>query len=326
MENLNMKETKNFQGFQFYKFVVEEGEEAQRLDTYLVRKFTELNNELSRSRIKKLIEEEMIKVNEKLVKPSYKIKKGDVVEVVIPPKEELELEPEDVPFNILYEDEHIVVINKPAGVVVHPAPGHFKSTLVHGLLKKLKNLSGVGDKLRPGIVHRLDKDTSGVMIVAKNDIAHKKLIAQFKNRKIYKEYLTICFGVPEKKVFKVSANIARHPVNRKKMGVFPHGREAETLFEVKEEFKKASLILAKPLTGRTHQIRVHLSYIGHPILGDPLYGGLKHGIPLPQRLMLHAYKISFLHPITGETLTFSAPIPQDFEDYLKILKKIFLEH
>jgi len=299
-----------------YQFNVEKKEAGERLDVYLRQRLSEL----SRSRIKTLIEENFIKVNGKETKASHRVKPGEIIEVVIPPEEEPSLEPEDVPFRIIYEDEHLAVIEKPAGVVVHPAPGHKTGTLVHGLLKRLKGLSGIGGELRPGIVHRLDKETSGIMLVAKNDLAHRRLVQAFKNRLIHKEYLAIAYGVPERKFFKIKAPIGRHPVNRKKMTVISSGREAETIFEVKEAFKKASLIFARPLTGRTHQIRVHLSYIGHPILGDPIYGGLKHGLPKPPRLMLHAYKISFSHPATEEPMEFFADLPEDFEKYLQTLK------
>ncbi len=299
-----------------FQIVVEEKEAGERLDVFLRQKLPEL----SRSRIKALIEEKFVKVNGKETKASYKVKPTELIEVVIPPEEEPSLEPEDVPFEVLYEDEHIAVIEKPAGVVVHPAPGHKTGTLVHGLLKRLKGLSGIGGELRPGIVHRLDKDTSGIMLIAKNDLAHKRLVQAFKNRLIHKEYFAIAYGVPGQKQFKIKAPIGRHPVNRKKMAVVSSGREAETIFEVKKAFKKASLILAKPLTGRTHQIRVHLSYIGHPILGDPIYGGLKHGLPKPPRLMLHAFKISFSHPATEEPMEFCSKLPEDFETYMQALK------
>jgi 23S rRNA pseudouridine1911/1915/1917 synthase len=300
----------------FYSFQIEKGEEGERLDTFLRNRLADL----SRSRIKTLIEEGVIKVNGRQVKASYKVKQGELVEVRVPVEKEPVLEPQDVPFRIIYEDEHLAVIEKPAGVVVHPAPGHKEGTLVHGLLKRLKDLSGIGGKLRPGIVHRLDKETSGIMLVAKNDISHRKLVEAFKNREIHKEYFALVYGVPELKAFKVEASIGRHPVNRKKMAVLPSGREAVTLFEVKESFKKASLVLAKPLTGRTHQIRVHLSYKGHPILGDPVYGGLKHNIPKPPRLMLHAWKISFVHPLKEKWVEFTSPIPEDFENYMEKLK------
>jgi len=301
----------------YLSFFVNPEEEKIRIDQFLKAKISEL----SRSRIQKLIEEGYVKVGGKLCKPSYKIKAGEKIDIIIPPEKKIELEPEEVPFEIIYEDKDIAVINKPAGLVVHPAPGHFEHTLVHGLLLKLKDLSGIGGKIRPGIVHRLDKDTSGIMVIAKNDFSHTKLIEAFKKREIDKVYLALIYRTPDKKQGKIEAPIGRHPVNRKKMTILKTGRPAITFFKVLKKFNKASFVIAKPLTGRTHQIRVHFSYIGHPVLGDPLYGGLKHNIPLPKRTMLHACKITFIHPRTQKKLTFSAPLPEDFKNYILCLLK-----
>lgn len=301
-----------------YLFEVSPDEEKKRLDVFIKEKIPEL----SRNRIQALIKESHILVNSKSIKASYKIKKGDKIKVIIPPDEEIDIKPKEVPFEILYEDEDIAVINKPSGVVVHPAPGHRDDTLVHGLLLKLKNLSGIGGKIRPGIVHRLDKDTSGVMLVAKNDFSHKKLVEAFKERLIRKKYITLVYGKLEQKRGKIETYIKRHSVNRKKMAVSKEGKIAITLYEVIEEFNKASLIYAKPVTGRTHQIRVHFSHMGHPVLGDPIYGGLKHDIPKPPRLMLHAYEISFEHPRTNQKMVFRASIPEEFEKYIETLKKL----
>jgi 23S rRNA pseudouridine1911/1915/1917 synthase len=286
------------------------------LDVYLRAKLPDL----SRERIKNLIEEGFILVEGKSVKPSYKLKGGEQVLVRIPVEKEYSLQPKEVPFEILYEDEDLAVIYKPAGIVVHPAPGHLDDTLVHGLLLKLRSLSGVGGELRPGIVHRLDKDTSGVMLVAKNDFAHKKLTQDFKERRVEKEYLAIVYGRLTQKEGTLDFPIGRHPVQRKKMAVVKEGRQALTKYKVLKLFKKATLVLAKPVTGRTHQLRVHFSHIGHPILGDPIYGGLKPDVPRPERLMLHAYRISFEHPRTGAHLTFTKDPPEDFEGYLKLLE------
>jgi len=299
-----------------HTFVVEGEAKGERLDVYLRAKLPDL----SRERIKSLIEEGFILVEGKSVKPSYKLKGGEQVLVRIPVEKEYSLQPKEVPFEILYEDEDLAVIYKPAGIVVHPAPGHLDDTLVHGLLLKLRSLSGVGGELRPGIVHRLDKDTSGVMLVAKNDFAHKKLTQDFKERRVEKEYLAILYGKLTQKEGTLDFPIGRHPVQRKKMAVVKEGRQALTKYQVLKLFKKASLVLAKPLTGRTHQLRVHFSHIGHPILGDPIYGGLKPDIPRPERLMLHAYRISFEHPRTGAHLTFAKDPPEDFERYLKLLE------
>jgi ribosomal large subunit pseudouridine synthase D (EC 5.4.99.-) len=299
-----------------HSFVVEDEAKGERFDVYLRAKLSDL----SRERIKNLIEEGFILVEGKSVKPSYKLKGGEQVLVRIPVEKEYSLQPKEVPFEILYEDEDLAVIYKPAGIVVHPAPGHLDDTLVHGLLLKLRSLSGVGGELRPGIVHRLDKDTSGVMLVAKNDFAHKKLTQDFKERRVEKEYLAIVYGRLTPKEGTLDFPIGRHPVQRKRMAVVKEGRQALTKYKVLKLFKKATLVLAKPLTGRTHQLRVHFSHIGHPILGDPIYGGLKPDVPRPERLMLHAYRISFEHPRTGSHLTFTKDPPEDFERYLKLLE------
>jgi 23S rRNA pseudouridine1911/1915/1917 synthase len=299
-----------------HSFVVEDEAKGERFDVYLRAKLPDL----SRERIKNLIEEGFILVEGKSVKPSYKLKGGEQVLVRIPVEKEYSLQPKEVPFEILYEDEDLAVIYKPAGIVVHPAPGHLDDTLVHGLLLKLRSLSGVGGELRPGIVHRLDKDTSGVMLVAKNDFAHKKLTQDFKERRVEKEYLAIVYGKLTQKEGTLDFLIGRHPVQRKRMAVVKEGRQALTKYKVLKLFKKATLVLAKPVTGRTHQLRVHFSHIGHPILGDPIYGGLKPDVPRPERLMLHAYRISFEHPRTDAHLTFTKDPPEDFEGYLKLLE------
>ncbi len=309
--------------FSFYKkiytFEVTEEEAGQRLDQFLKKKLPLL----SRNRIQTLIEDKHILVNENPVKASYKVKKGDRIITKIPPDKELEIIPQEVPFEILYEDEDLAVIFKPAGLVVHPAVGNWEKTLVHGLVSKLKNLSGVGGKLRPGILHRLDKETSGVMLVAKNDFAHQKLVETFKKREIEKIYYALAYGHPNFYEKTVETYIGRHPVYRKKMAVLKEkGRLAITWIKVLELLFKSCLILVKPLTGRTHQIRVHLSFLGHPILGDPIYGGLKYGLPPPPRLMLHAYQISFFHPRSLKKLTFKVEPPEDFKSYLEILKNI----
>ncbi|AEH22274.1 pseudouridine synthase, RluA family [Thermodesulfobacterium geofontis OPF15] len=301
---------------QEYLFEVSPEDEAKRLDIFIKEKLPQL----SRSRIQTLIKENYVLVNFKPSKASYKIKRGEKIKVFIPPDREIEIQPRDIPFEIIYEDEDIAVINKPSGIVVHPAPGHYDDTLVHGLILKLKNLSGIGGKIRPGIVHRLDKDTSGIMLVAKNDFAHKKLVEAFKERLIEKNYIALVYGRLTQKKGKIETFIGRHPIARKKMAVLKEGKLAITFYEVLEIFNKASLVLAKPVTGRTHQIRVQFSYIGHPILGDPIYGGLKHNLPKPPRLMLHAYEIVFKHPRTNEEMKFRVPIPEEFQSYIEKLK------
>jgi 23S rRNA pseudouridine1911/1915/1917 synthase len=301
---------------QEYLFEVSPEDEAKRLDIFIKEKLPQL----SRSRIQTLIKENYVLVNFKPSKASYKIKRGEKIKIFIPPDREIEIQPRDIPFEIIYEDEDIAVINKPSGIVVHPAPGHYDDTLVHGLILKLKNLSGIGGKIRPGIVHRLDKDTSGIMLVAKNDFAHKRLVEAFKERLIEKNYIALVYGRLTQKKGKIETFIGRHPIARKKMAVLKEGKLAITFYEVLEIFNKASLVLAKPVTGRTHQIRVQFSYIGHPILGDPIYGGLKHDLPKPPRLMLHAYEIVFKHPRTNEEMKFRVPIPEEFQSYIEKLK------
>lgn len=296
---------------------VEPADQGKRLDIFIVEKVSSL----SRSRVKSLIEDSKVLINERPVKPSYKVKVHDWVKIFIPEPKELEIEPKEIPFEILYEDDFVAVISKPAGLVVHPAPGHSDDTLVHGLLHRLKNLSEIGGKIRPGIVHRLDKDTSGVMLVAKTDRSHKRLVEAFKERKIQKTYLAIVYHHLTPPQGKVETFIGRHPTHRKKMAVLKEGRLAITFYEVKEYLYRASLVVAKPVTGRTHQLRVHFSYLGHPILGDPIYGGLKPDVPKPPRLMLHAYRIKFTHPETLKDMEFLSPLPQDFLEYLEALKK-----
>lgn len=312
-----LPEIKKMEHEDTYFIQVKEEHSGLRLDLVLKEVFPHL----SRAYIQKLIEEGYVKIETKKVKASFKVKRGQTIMVIIPPNEPLELEPQEVPFEILYEDEDLAVIYKPAGIVVHPAPGHKEGTLVHGLLLKLKNLSGIGGKLRPGIVHRLDKDTSGLMLVAKNDLTHQALVEAFKNRKIQKTYLALLY----EKIFpakgRIEKPIGRHPKFRKKMAVVKEGKPAFTEYEVLKYLKRASLVSAKPITGRTHQLRVHFSFLGHPILGDPLYGGLKPNLPKPKRVMLHAWKISFFHPGLKKDLFFEREPPEDFKHYLHLLEE-----
>jgi 23S rRNA pseudouridine1911/1915/1917 synthase len=303
-----------------YTLVVAKEDTGKRLDVFLAEKIPEL----TRSQAKKLIEAGLVSADETpLLKPRYKLKGWETLEVHIPPPAEIKLEPqEEVPFEILYEDQDLAVINKPPGVVVHPACGHTDRTLVHGLLAKLKNLSGVGGETRPGIVHRLYKDTSGLLVVAKNDRAHLALSEMFQKREVKKTYLALVHGVPKARFGKIDRPIRRHPVYRKKMAVHEReGREAVTYWRLREAFRRAALLEVEPLTGRTHQIRVHLASIGHPILGDELYGGAKPHGPKAGRQMLHAWRLRFKHPRTGEELFFEAPLPKDFEELLHALRR-----
>ena len=289
---------------------------GKRIDRFLVEK----DFHLSRARIQALIRDGFVKVNNKNVKCSYKVKVQDNVHLIIPFEKPLELKPECIDFEIIYEDSHIAVIDKPAGLVVHPAPGHYQGTLVQGLLYKCTDLSGIGGILRPGIVHRLDKDTSGVMLIAKNDFSHKYLMSQFKKGFVEKEYWALVHGPVKENEGVIDLPITRHPVKRKQMCVSESGKEAVTVWRKLSDFsKEISLISIKPKTGRTHQIRVHLSYIGHPIVGDPIYGKRKD--VSASRQMLHARRIAFRHPRTGERMEFSTYLPGDMQMFLKKLSK-----
>lgn len=290
-----------------------------RLDLYLMKR----GIPFSRSRIQKLIAEEQIRVNDRPAKSSYRVREGDRIEIRIPPPAPLELIPEAISLDVVYEDESLLVINKAAGMVVHPAPGHDQGTLVHALLHHCQNLTGIGGRERPGIVHRLDKETSGIMVVAKTDQAHQRISKQFKHHTIDRRYLALVCGRMEKKTGKVVLPIGRDRIDRKKISArTSHPREAETRFIVRENFKSAAFLEVYPQTGRTHQIRVHMAHLGHPIIGDKVYGGraarafeLQVG-----RQMLHAERLGFVHPATGETMTFSAPLPEDMQQMLTALQ------
>lgn len=263
--------------------------------------------------------DELVFVNGKTVKPSYKVKENDEVVVNIPEAEKIDVLPENIPLDILYEDDDIIVINKPQGMVVHPAPGNYSGTLVNALLYHCKNLSGINGILRPGIVHRLDKDTSGVMVVAKNDKAHISLSNQIKERSVFKKYVAIVEGVIKDEEGKIEAPIGRHPVDRKKMAVIEDGRYALTLYKVLERFKENTLVEAVIKTGRTHQIRVHMAYIGHPIVGDHVYGFKRQKFKLEGQA-LHSSVLGFMHPTKGVYMEFEAPLPEYFKKLIEILR------
>ncbi len=296
-----------------FQFTIDEQHRDERIDKLL----TEWLSDISRVRIKELIATEQITVNGKRVKASYKVRVGDDVNVRIREPEQLELKPEQIPLDILYEDAEVIIINKPRGLVVHPAPGHTKGTLVNGLLAHCETLSEM-NTIRPGIVHRLDKDTSGLIMVAKTNHAHHALVKQLKEKSTTRIYKAIVHGQMTHNVGTIDAPIGRDPKNRKKMAVIETGKNAITQFSVTEKMPKHSLVECRLVTGRTHQIRVHMKYIGHPVLGDPKYGPKKSSSINGQAL--HAAKLSFLHPTTGEELCFTAPIPNDMAQLLESLR------
>jgi 23S rRNA pseudouridine1911/1915/1917 synthase len=270
----------------------------------------------SRTYFQYLIENGYVLVNGRVLKKREKPKEGDEIEICFVLTPELSLAPEEIPLDILYEDEHLLAINKPAGMVVHPAPGHPSNTFVNALLFHCKNLPVSADDVRPGIVHRLDKDTSGVLIAAKTSIAHAKLVELFSSRQIEKNYLAVCVGNPGNTT--INAPLKRHPIHRKEMTVCPEGKEAIsrcTVLAVKEQL---ALVDVQLITGRTHQIRAHLKSKGTPVVGDPVYGSpsanQKYGI---QRQLLHAHRVAFTHPLTQKPLILTAPLPSDLAQFLK---------
>ncbi|MFN2363622.1 MAG: RluA family pseudouridine synthase [Halarsenatibacteraceae bacterium] len=284
-----------------------------RIDKYLAG---ELN--YSRSYIQKLIEKSFVTVNAKIIeKDSFELGLDDKILVMVPKPETMDLEPENLNLEILYEDEYLAVINKPANLPAHPAPSYDGVTLVEGLLFQLNNLSGIGGKKRPGIVHRLDKDTSGAILIAKTDQSHKILSAQFKNRNVNKFYRAIVKGVPKHSRAKIEAPIGRDPNDRKKMAVVKNNSKiAVSIYKIISEYKGFSELEIEILTGRTHQIRAHLKFIGHPVIGDDKYGG-KVNLPVTvNRQMLHAYKLEFKHPVNNEVIKITAPL---FDDYIKVI-------
>ena len=289
----------------------------KRVDVYL----TELLKNYSRSRIQSLINDNSVLINKKPVKNSYRLKINDLIDISIPEDKPLEILPENIPLNVVYEDEYIIVINKPPGMLTHPATGKYINTLVNALLYHCKDsLSGINGILRPGIVHRLDKDTSGLIIVAKNDIAHKNIAKQLQNRTMSKYYITIVQGNLKEDSGIIDAPIDRHPIKKNKMAVVKDGKQSLTGWKVLERYNTATLVEARLHTGRTHQLRVHFSYIKHPILGDDLYGQTKNQKIKPTRQLLQAYKLSFLHPVTNNQLDFSIDIDEDIKRVIKILK------
>lgn len=316
---------------QVQRFTFERGSSPQRLDQFLADALPEL----SRSQIKKLIEEGQILCNGESVKAGSKLKGGETIQVEIPPPEPIEAEPEDIPLDILYEDSSLIVLNKPAGMVVHPAPGHSSGTLVNALLYHCRDLSGIGGNLRPGIVHRLDRDTSGVMVVTKDDVAHQGLALQFKEHSISRKYVAFVFGHVQNATGTVDKPIGRHPQDRKKMSCNSRsGRQAVTHWQVLQRFDRDRLSFLELTleTGRTHQIRVHLSEMNLPVVGDPVYGANKKSNAIGdaslrslvqglKRQALHARHLAFRHPVKDEWMEFNSPLPADMAEILEYLEK-----
>lgn len=301
-----------------HSFIVENGQEGKRIDTFLAER---LEN-ISRNAIINLIDDGQISVNDKSVKKNYKVKPLDCICVTVPKPKELLAKPQDISLDIVYEDQDVIVINKGKSMVVHPAPGNEDGTLVNALLAYCKDeLSGIGGVIRPGIVHRIDKDTTGLLIVAKNDIAHKSLSAQLKDRSLSRTYYAMVIGNLKSDEGIINAPIGRSLKDRKKMAVIQNGREAVTRYSVIERFLGYTLVKCSLETGRTHQIRVHMAYIGHPIVGDKVYG-LKSDKSGLDSQCLHAKRLRFIHPKTGETVELECPLPEYFEAFIKKLKPL----
>ena len=298
------------------ELVVSANEARLRLDQFLAKRLPEF----SRSRLQQLIRDGFIRLNNATSRPSQIVRSGDTIELTEPPLEKIETLPEPIPLEILFEDNDLIVINKPAGLVVHPGAGHREHTLVNALLNHCTTLSGIGGKERPGIVHRLDKETSGALVVAKNDAAHRGLSKQFAERTVEKVYLALVAGKLRKSAGLIEEKIARHPVHRQRMSATStRGRAAKTEYRVVRSSDHVSLIECRLHSGRTHQIRVHLHHVGHPVLGDKVYAPrITKDFP---RQMLHAWKLGFRHPRTEEWNSFEAPLPNDFATAIELTIK-----
>lgn len=298
-----------------YCFQITEEMEDERIDKCI----SMLIDSLSRSYIQKLIKEEAVKINGKTVKGSYKVKTDDEVSFMLPETVEPSILPEDIPLDILYSDGDVVVVNKPKGMVVHPAAGHYTGTLVNALMFHYKDeLSGINGVMRPGIVHRIDRDTTGSIIVCKNDRAHNAIAYQLKEHSVVRKYHAICYGVIKEDTGTINQPIGRHPTERKKMAINPNGKHAVTHYKVLKRFDKYTYIECELETGRTHQIRVHMASIGHPLLGDEVYSNRKSPFRLDGQT-LHAKVLGFKQPTTGEYIETDAPLPEYFRHLLEIL-------
>lgn len=301
------------------EYIVPEKSSGLRIDKFL----TEICPDYTRSFLQKLLKSELVEVNGKPVKSSYKTAAGDTVTFEVPEAVEAEITAQEMPLDILYEDEDVILINKPKGMVVHPAAGHYEGTLVNGLMHHCREqLSGINGVMRPGIVHRIDMDTTGVLIVCKNDLAHNSIAEQLKVHSITRKYYAVVFGSLKDDEGTIHAPIGRHPNDRKKMSInSKNGKDAVTHYKVLERFHGYTLVECRLETGRTHQIRVHMASIRHPLLGDQVYGPAKQPFRL-QGQTLHAGVLGFLHPRTGEYMEFSAPLPKYFEELLEKLRRL----
>lgn len=311
------------------RFTVERDREGLRLDLFLAK----MEPGLSRVQIQRAVAEGRVLVNDKPAKAGRKVKTADRVSIRIPEAKPSGVMPEEIPLSVLYEDPFLLVVDKPAGLVVHPAAGHPGGTLVNALLHHCRDLSGIGGVLRPGIVHRLDKGTSGLLVVAKSDAAHRGLAGQFKRHEVKKTYQAIVYGEPRADGGRIEAAVGRHPTDRKRMSTTSRqGREAVSIWRVRERFGAASLLEVDIETGRTHQIRVHLTALGHPVVGDPVYGGagrirtvadaaVRARMKTMGRPALHAWRLGFTHPATGEAMRFLSPLPEDMATLYAFLRE-----
>ncbi len=322
------------------EFEVKPRTEGKRIDAYLASRFTDY----SRQALQKVIDADGVKVNGRLVKASYHIRPGDVVSIRLPELPDPTPQPEDIPIDVVYDDEFLTVVNKPPGMVTHPAKGNWRGTLVNALQFRFDSLSTLAGENRPGIVHRLDRDTTGLLVVVKDEQVHRKLALQFELREVHKDYLALVYGEPERDSDYIEQPIGFHPRSREKMAIrtlVDGGKEASTFYRVEERLRGFALVRCQPRTGRTHQIRVHLTHIGHPIVADKLYSGrdrlttadiacggrLREQAPgeaaelLFERQALHAQRLRFRHPATGQDLTLTAPLPPDFAKALEVLRK-----
>jgi len=311
--------------------VVAEKQKKERIDQYIVNRLPAV----SRSRVKKLIEAELVQVDALPVKPSHIVSPGETIVITLQPRPQESYEPQNIPLDIVYQDPHLMVINKPAGLVMHPAQGNWSGTIVNALLWHNQESGGLGPEFRAGIVHRLDKDTSGLLVIALDEFTHSELAGQFSGRSIEKTYIALVWGRLKNKTGIIDTNIGRHPKDRKLFAVTPNGKSAVTHYQVLQEFELLTMVEIKLETGRTHQIRVHFSYLGHPIFGDPSYGGRSArfgGLTPSQRITcaeylsvmkrqaLHAKSLGFFHPVKKEPMFFDSPLPSDMQELLSMLR------